>query len=72
MSVSFSSESFELVIFSVFSRVNDDAKKAFNFSAINFKSELISPFSLFREQILSLTCCLLFTYLKKDLESRFI
>ena len=51
MSVSFSSESplnltFELVIFSVFSRVFDDAKKAFNSSAINFESEQISPSSV--------------------------
>ena len=52
MSVSFSSEShlnltFELVIFSVFSRVSDDAKTALNSSAINFESELISPFCPF-------------------------
>ena len=45
-SVSFSSESplnltFELEIFSVFSHINDDAKKAFNSSAINFESELL-------------------------------
>ena len=49
MSVSFSTESplnltFDLVILSVFFSVNDDAKNAFNSSAINLESELISPF----------------------------
>ena len=51
MSESFPSESplhlvFELVIFSVFSRLNKGAKKVFQSSAINFECELIliSPF----------------------------
>ena len=48
MSESFPSESllnlmFELVIISVFSRLNKGAKKVFHSLAINFECELISP-----------------------------
>ena len=54
---------FELIKFAVFSCVNEDAQKAFNPSAINVESELISLVCPFRGPILSLIRCLLFAYL---------
>ena len=53
------------IILSVSSRVNDDAKKVFSSSAINFESELISPFRPFKGPTLSLTCCFFFYILVK-------